>query len=637
MQKRGAFALLASLLLVLSITLIYARDNSGEGSEPGHEIGEDSESEEQSINDDEVETGEDRELEEETTEADEDKIGELIKEAESFDEELSESAGITADSPFYFVDEFFSRFSNNINNREEAVAEMRDASQRCRDGDQEACRAFEISRDNYEKYADDVENEVSPEEQGEAERSSRAIRGVLVREIAQNINPAEKDDLIREIVKKEDNIENAAKIALQIKALCSELAKLDPNEFHRACKTNEDSPGWQKDLFEDLSDEQKKEAKKFIEVISACFENPADCDCEASTNIDSFVQQCEIISKAENECRNNDDESACRIAEEAGEDILDSLEGAPHLQDALREIERRFSNAEDERFDHNIPRVCRDEGITGREKDARRECAKIMIEKGDEVPDECRPALREALDKGVEPNERKFREICEEIMFRENAPQECVEAGLRDHKECGKLMFQQSAPQECLDAGLDGSSPSDGKRCGEIMRKLGEKGGFDRRGPNRGHGSGSDCRGISDSEERLRCYDEAIEGAREGEFRGRNFRDRGNFEERYKETKDRERQCAEGCNGAWDFSGGRCSCRREDGNYERRSPPEGWTPDQGPPSGFLPPEGFTPPEGSASIPPESGTSPPPESSTTGGVVWGISGNAFLDYYYWRDH
>ena len=68
-------------------------------------------------------------------------------------------------------------------------------------------------------------------------------------------------------------------------------------------------------------------------------------------------------------------------------------------------------------------------------------------------------------------------------MFNQNAPEECVSAGLKDPKECGKLMFKQNAPQECIDAGITGENRNDPKKCQEIMESLrGEERGFEDNG-----------------------------------------------------------------------------------------------------------------------------------------------------------
>lgn len=311
------------------------------------------------------------------------------------------------------------------------------------------------------------------------------------------------------------------------------------------------------------------------------------------------------------------------------------------------------------------------------------ECRKIMIET--HAPEECKQALKDAAPK----NEREARAICEEIMFKLNAPDECVKAGLKDHKECGKFMFQQNAPEECIDAGITGENRNDPRKCEELMRSLGESQFGDNRGPNRGPGPGfnPDCKRIENSEERLKCYDGALQGFENRE----NFQGQGDYEQRFRETKEREKQCAESCSadgGAWSFYKGECVCRQPEFREERRNdfrreefregegfrPPsecEGLSPEEcsrkfssgefRPPPGdgfpqseFRPPEGgeFTPPPGFS--PPQENNQQPPEptegengessggegiSSGESGSGGGITGsvifedNDFLDYYF----
>lgn len=149
----------------------------------------------------------------------------------------------------------------------------------------------------------------------------------------------------------------------------------------------------------------------------------------------------------------------------------------------------------------HMPQECREAGAK-----TPKECMKIMI--GANAPDECRDALIEAdVD-----NEREARALCEKIMFEVNAPEECIDAGLTDHKACGRFMFEQSAPDECKEAGLTGDNPSDGRKCQKIMNELQ---GENREGPNRGpgRGFGPDCRRIENAEERLKCYDGALQQA----------------------------------------------------------------------------------------------------------------------------
>ncbi len=108
-------------------------------------------------------------------------------------------------------------------------------------------------------------------------------------------------------------------------------------------------------------------------------------------------------------------------------------------------------------------------------------------------------------------------------MFREHAPEECIEAGIRNPRECGIYMFKQNAPEECIEAGLTGENRNDPRKCEEIMRKIhGERG----EGPREfAPAFGFRCREIKDPNERLKCFDDALSGV-EGGFEGRADFDR---------------------------------------------------------------------------------------------------------------
>ena len=509
--------------------------------------------------------------------------------------------GITPDSPFYFVDKWF----DGEDSRAEKIAETRLMIQEGKT--EEARKALE----EYKIHARELENNPDPEKRETTRRDAAAIQKAL-----RELDDTEFNEEFESILETERNLVTAVEISSKIKELCILLAAKDPGEFHKTCKTENDSPKWQKDYFEDLTDEQKAEAERFINVISDCFENPENCKCEESTNIESFVEQCKIISEAEEKCREGDD-TACNTADEAGERIFETLSSAPHLQEALERIEEKFNDFEDDRFDEHMPPECREAGATTPD-----ECRKIMI--STHAPEEC----REELEKAAPKNEREARAICEEIMFNLNAPEECIKARLKDHKECGKFMFNLNAPPECINAGITGENRNDPRKCEEIMNNLREE---DRSGPNRGPGRGfnHDCKNIENSEERLKCYDGALQSFEGGE----NFQQKDNFEDRFKETKERERQCAESCNGAWSFYNGECSCRTENNEYRefqnRREfePREGFTPPQnGFPPDFTPPEGFTPPP-EFSPPQEQGSFEPPPESPSGSEGESSSGSS----------
>jgi hypothetical protein len=554
------------------------------------------------------------------------------------DIELDVDAGVTPDDGIiYSVDKFLDQiFINGVDRMKERMAEVRVMIQ---DGNVEGARIALIL---LKKEAENLEEDISPEQRAKIRKTVAQIKNVL-EEIRGDIPNEYQEEFVNNVLDKQKNLATAVEIREKIKTLCEELANLNPEEFHRICQPNEYSSRWEQRFFEDLSAEQRYEANKFVKVISSCFEDPSNCDCESSTNIQSFVDKCKIISQAEKKCRLEDDSSACVIAEEAGEDIMDSLENAPHLQEALEEIERKFSVAGDERFEHDIPRECIEAGITGRKRGDRQQCMRITIEHRDDIPDECMFALKEALDRGV-TSEREFRKICEPEMFKQNAPKECVIAGLTDHKSCGKFIFQQNAPPECIDAGLTGESPRDGRRCQELMEKTDSDREFDEKyrvSVSRGRKS-PDCRNVQDSEKRLACYDSALREFEEGDME--DFGGYRDFDERYSEIKGKERYCAENSNGRrWDFSGGTCTYsdeeRREDFNEGKGN----WQPSQefdSLPKEYVAPEKSVSTESSSSDTPSETVSSDEESleksflaskiRITGAV---ITGNAFVDYYF----
>lgn len=456
--------------------------------------------------------------------------------------ELERGEGITPDSVFYFIDEFFDRFADEVKIREEKVAEIRAMIE---EGNFEAARE---ALENYKKYAEDLEREVSPEQRDEARRSAAAIYNVL-KSLENQIPEEDRKEFIDDVLEREGRIVTAAEIASKIKELCEQLSDLDPLEYSRACKINDDSPDWQKKLHRDLTEEQKQEAKEFFEIMSQCFETSGEtCRCE-DISVAPFAEKCSVIAPLAFACDVQNNEAACdeMDAIEEEEPIEDLL--PDYLRDVLRSLEDRFEDAE---FDNHAPRECREAGVT-----TRSECEKIMFSLN--APQECVDAFeRGEIDLD---NRRDAREACEAIMFQLEAPQECIDAGLTDFRDCGTLMFSLNAPQECLDAGLTGEHRSDERKCQEIVGGFGD---HDRRGPSRGPGDGGDfinfdCRGIDDPVERLDCYDRATQGAHD-------------YGERFQKTHEQEKICAERCSaegGAWSFSSsGGCECHFRSSDFD---------------------------------------------------------------------
>ena len=614
MKKSDLFLLICMFAVVIFILGVYAQEETQDATALGDESY----------------------LDDVTTETESTDVSTENEDISFFDEtaELSETEGITPDSALYLCDEFLDKFGDGVSLREEKIAEIRAM---IRAGKVEEAK---IALQNYLEHADDFEQEVSPEESEEARRSASAIYNTF-KELESEI-PEEDRKEFNLIVEKEQSIVTASRIAGKIKELCEQLSKLDPNEYSRVCKTGDDAPEWQKRLDRDLTDEQRAEAKKFGGIMQQCFETAGQqCACEEIPFAD-FAEVCSIAAPLATACEIEGDEEACNQL-----DNLEMPELPEHLQDVFDDLERDISESQ---FELHIPKECKDAGAT-----SPRECMRIMIQT--HAPEECRVALVEA---NVQ-NEREAREICEKIMFERNAPEECMDAGLTDHRECGKLMFRLNAPEECIDAGMAGEHRNDHKKCEEIMNNF--RG--DRSGPNGGHGFGGNCAGIQNSEERLKCYDGATQGVR-------------NFDERFRETQDAQRQCAENClskGEAWDFSNGVCSCRQperfDDSQFKDFSGEEFSSPEE-----FQQSEQFVPPqcgEGESLVCNDSGctcvsqgtetsdtqtttesttatesttesaTSEPSdesatttesantESSGTTGAV--ISGNAFIDYYF----
>jgi len=353
----------------------------------------------------------------------------------------------------------------------------------------------------------------------------------LISKIAKDIPPTLKDEYVRAVIGREVGIETAAAIASKVKELCLQLAELDPLAYSRLCYTgdDEDAPDWRKRLDKDLTDQQRVEAKEFGEIMVECFRTSGEtCRC-GDISFTEFAEQCAIMAPLAYACDVLDDDNSCDKLDyiEENNDPFDLL--PDYLHDVLDDIEDQY---DDESYEHHIPRPCQEhfdrEGIDPeRDRSAREICFKIMIDQ--EAPPECRDALREAnVDK-----EADARRICEKIMFETHGPEECREAGITDPGECGR--------------GFD-------------------RGDFDRRGPDRGPGSGFDpnCAQIQDSTQRLECYDRAVQGSHA------RFEDSRSFDERYAEIKEQERQCAQSCSqqdGAWNFGGGECECRFDDHDY----------------------------------------------------------------------
>ncbi|MBT4539720.1 hypothetical protein HOI26_02410 [Candidatus Woesearchaeota archaeon] len=373
------------------------------------------------------------------------------------DIEIEGDAGLTPDSAFYFLDKFIEniRVGDNpekaLEYKEEKLLELKEM---IASGNSEAAQEV---LERVEKYNIILKKEVSPELDERVRASSKATK-VILEKIESELEGDEWEEVIGSIkdnVKEEDKIALAAKISNRIAGLCRALSNLDPLEYSKVCKTDDDAPEWKRDLDRELTEEQAVEAREFFEIMSECFDNPAECRCD-DISVKPFAEQCSIIAPLAAACESGD-EDACEEMENAG-DPIDLL--PDYLQDVMEDIEDRYGNS---KHDLHVPQECVEAGATSREA-----CMEVMFRLN--APQECQDALESGE---INPrNENEARRDCEIIMFNLEAPQECKDAGLEDRPSCERLMFKLDAPQECIDAGLTGSGRDDRKKCDVIRFKL---------------------------------------------------------------------------------------------------------------------------------------------------------------------
>lgn len=461
-------------------------------------------------------------------------VEDLIEESEGFDDSFDVSPGLTPDSPFYFLDGF-------IDSREEKVAEMRKTAERCGSGDESSCESLKIAFEKYKEYAKNVEKEVSPEEREIAKKTSRAIRGVLVREIAKNAPPTFKDDLIREVVNDEKDISISADVASKVSDLCLQLHDLGEWEkFDKACRTDNNSPRWQRALFQDLSNKQKVEIGEFGKVMSSCFENSdSNCDC-SSISHEGLASICIVSKPLAMECESGDIGSC---------EKLDSLELPTDLPDYLNEVLNHAEiNVNEANYQNHIPKVCLDAGIVGDSQEERDKCSVIRVLSNS--PLECRDELsRREINSDVEA-----RKICEEVLFKLHAPQECIDREISNPDDCADLLKESfNSEKEIQDDSVSSFRVSDCKVIENLQGKLECYEGVSAEFNSQFEGQTDESKKFPEPCRKAGALDQDSCGALIREH----------IEKKQLELKNKEIRCSMKCEEKGqtsDFSGGVCSC-----------------------------------------------------------------------------
>ncbi len=409
-------------------------------------------------------------------------------------EKLEGSTSLTPGGFFYGWEKYVrAPFRSDEDNARQKALEIKSAVEK---GDiNSAKKAYE----SYKEYASKLEKEADPAKKEQIQKDAAAIKNTM-KDVASKITD-EKDrkELVDGVVAQTELNAKAVEVADKINTLCTELAKLDPNLFDLKCKVGDDAPGWKKKQYKQLTDVQREEVKKFKDTMVQCMKTQGkECKCDA-ISIKDFALRCKIIAPLADKCENGGDKVACEKMDDATKGMEDLL--PEYLQDTFAEVQQEMNK---EQFSQFMPKEC----IDAKAKTPQ-ECALVMIEI--HAPEECKAELK----RQKVTNERDARRICEEIMFKQNAPKECIAAGIKTPQECGPFMCKNNFPQQCIDAGLSCDDRNAPRKCQELMGAQGS-------GKKQGFAFGKSCSGVQDKEERLKCFDEVASNVQEAgkEFSG---------------------------------------------------------------------------------------------------------------------
>ncbi len=442
--------------------------------------------------------------------------------------EFNVDPGITPDSPIYFIKDTYQRIAvgNNpkraLDYREQKIAEAKAMVEKGNPG------AAEKSLDRALQYGDIVEKEVSPEIKDKVNESMGKVQDAI-NDMKKNTGGEQWKDVnagFDKNIKQGKNVGTAAELSAKIQELCETLAKLDPLQYADSCKPKDNSPNWMKEQNKQLTKEQEQQAQVFFDKLSTCFENPKQCDCKGM-GVQKFEDFCVEQSALAVKCTDGDKTACENMNNGAPEDLLPD-----YLIPVMKKVEAKYSNAQ---FDNFAPEEC----VKANAKTPE-ECNKIMFKLN--APQEC-------LDRGLTGASREDEIKCRNIMFQENTPKECTDAGITYQdkdgaRKCTKIMFQSRAPQECLDRGLTGESRDDEKKCRELMQN---QGGNYKQGNNTyAPQFNRDCNSIQDVNGKIKCFEEFYNNAQvqiKDDFRQREMIDQNTGEKITSEEEAQRKVC----------------------------------------------------------------------------------------------
>ena len=395
-------------------------------------------------------------------------------------------AGMTPDSPFYFLDELFEQAGNDpekaLKYKEEKIAELEVMAR------QKKVEAAQKALENAQEYGGIVEKEVTPEMEVKVKQSVE-ITGQVLEEAGKDLPELRLE--ITEKKEQEQRINIAAEISTKIKQLCETLSKLDPHQYAQTCKTDTNAPQWQQKYDRELTEEQKKHAASFAEKMTQCFETQGEkCDCEGM-GVKTFEELCIAHRDLKQRCDAGDKDACTAMIEKGSIDMMNYL--PDYLHPVVQNSMKKFTQVQDEQYGEfegraeYLPMFCKSAGIT-----SARECAQYMGEKNGEF----------FSNNGFEFKEEKFMDEC----LKYKSQDFCEEKAAMMKKGEFSSDNNQFGPGPCRDKGIT-SMEECRKYMDENFQKTPE-GAYIIGPPARIGEFGRDCHAVQDFTEKARCFED---------------------------------------------------------------------------------------------------------------------------------
>jgi len=283
----------------------------------------------------------------------------------------------------------------------------------------------------------------------------------------------ETSQYFNEYLTEEEKTKLSVNLSEKVFDYCKELASQNYDLMIKDEKCK--SYSWIESIVkEKLEKERADDTEKIKKEISACMNNPKECNCD-EISLASEKANCEKYKASAVRCEFQSDSSACKKIE----DIRDSTE--TNREELEKQIIEKY-----------LPAECSEAGVRNGE-----ECKKLILtlnqpkseclENGEYVGEEkCKEKLvkdgnvvrecvvdgklvdsNECLNIVKEENKPSGKEFelmsgeckergvydpiaCDEIV---NLPRPCKDAGYYTKKECEAMTLTQNLPKECVDAG----------------------------------------------------------------------------------------------------------------------------------------------------------------------------------------